>query len=66
MVVASGSGLGLLWVGCFCFGEEWVGFAMGWVFLFWRRYTYKKREEERKREELLRLRIIHNYKIIKE
>ena len=35
-VVASGSGLGLQWVGCFFLGEE--------------RYTYKKREEERERK----------------
>ena len=39
MVVVGGNGLGLLWVGCFCFGEEWVGFVMG-LFLFWRRVCW--------------------------
>ena len=46
------SGLGLLWVGCFCFGED--------------TRTKRERKKERNREELMRLRIINNYKIIKE
>ena len=51
-VVASGSGLGLLWVGCFFF------------FFFGRREIHIQKERGSKREEEMRLKLKNNKEII--